>query len=192
MADPLNIVVPVKGLHDGKSRLANTLSPDERASLNTFLADRTLACIANTRPDTVRWVVSPDPGVAGLARRHNANFHRQSGTGLNAGLSEISRKLAPTRTLYIAADLPGLAIQDIEWLSGTAGIAIAPDEKGLGTNALSLPAPDTISFRFGAGSFEAHENEASSTAFPVDIATLPGLLFDLDTKDDLSRLEGWP
>ena len=192
MADPLNIVVPVKGLHDGKSRLANTLSPDERASLNAFLADRTLACIADAQSDTVRWVVSPDPGVAGLARQHDAKFHRQSGAGLNAGLSEISRKLAPARTIYIAADLPGLAAQDIAWLSGTVGIAIAPDEKGLGTNALSLPAPDSIAFRFGAGSFEAHKNDASLTGFPLDIATLPGLLFDLDTKDDLSRLEGWP
>ena len=192
MAELLNIVVPIKGLRDGKSRLAGALSDDERVSLNTFLSERTLSCIEQAQPAAARWVVSPDRGIGALCRRFGFEFFAQTGDGLNAGLSEISRALTTARTLYIAADLPSLETGDIDRLARATGIVIAPDEKEQGTNALSLPAPDTIAFQFGTDSFNAHKKAAAFTGFPIDIARLPGLMFDIDTKDDLSRLEGWP
>lgn len=192
MAEPLNIVVPIKGLRDGKSRLAGALSDDERVSLNTYLSERTLSCIEEAQPDAARWVVSPDRSIRALCSRFGFEFFPQTGDGLNAGLSAIAGAVVPARTVYISADLPTLTTGDIDTLAHTPGIVIAPDEKGHGTNALSLPAPETIAFRFGADSFEAHQSEASLTGLPVEITRLPGLMFDLDTKDDLSRLEGWP
>ena len=90
MAERLNIVVPVKGLRDGKSRLSGVLAGDERVELNRFLAMRTLDLIETAFPDSDRWVVSPDPAIRKIARRSGAGFIPQSGAGLNEGLAEAA------------------------------------------------------------------------------------------------------
>ena len=192
MAERLNIVVPVKGLRAGKSRLSGVLAGDEREELNRFLAMRTLDLIETVFPDSDRWVVSPDPAIRKIARRSGTGFIPQSGAGLNEGLAEAAASVAPVRTVYVAADLPELSAEDIVELAHVPGIAIAPDERASGTNALSLPLPDSIGFGFGPGSLSVHKENAAATGLVVEIVKRPGLLFDLDTKDDLSRLEGWP
>ena len=192
MAERLNIVVPVKGLRDGKSRLSGVLAGDERVELNRFLAMRTLDLIETAFPDSDRWVVSPDPAIRKIARRSGAGFIPQSGAGLNEGLAEAAAAVAPVRTVYVSADLPELSAEDIVELAHVPGIAIAPDERASGTNALSLPLPHSIEFGFGSGSLSVHKENATATGLVVEIVRRPGLLFDLDTKDDLSRVEGWP
>ena len=192
MAERLNIVVPVKGLRDGKSRLSGVLAGDERVELNRFLAMRTLDLIETVFPDSDRWVVSPDPAIRKIARRSGAGFIPQSGAGLNEGLAEAAAAVAPVRTVYVSADLPELSAEDIVELANVPGIAIAPDERASGTNALSLPLPSSIGFDFGPGSLSVHVENAAATGLAVEILKRPGLLFDLDTKDDLSRLKGWP
>ncbi|MEC8531230.1 MAG: 2-phospho-L-lactate guanylyltransferase, partial [Pseudomonadota bacterium] len=96
------------------------------------------------------------------------------------------------RTVVVAADLPNMTVEDLLPMKVRSGIAIAPDESGLGTNALSLPSPTAISFQYGYGSFNAHCKEARTKRYPLKIICRPGLAFDLDTKDDLTRLKGWP
>jgi len=192
VTEPVNIVVPIKGLREGKTRLAGALSSDERHSLNSYLAERTLAVIRDALPDAVRWAVSPDPEIGDLARRFGAKFFAQSGHGLNAGLAEVCTGLETTRTVYVAADLPDLSVDDIVLLSVSDVIAIAPDESGRGTNALSLPVPRAIDFQFGPDSFARHKETAAAAGHPIGILRRPGLAFDLDTKDDLARLGGWP
>ena len=192
MAERLNIVVPVKGLHDGKSRLSGVLADDERVELNRFLVERTLGLIETVFPNSHRWVVSPDPKIRKIAKWSGTGFVPQAGAGLNEGLAEAAAAVAPVRTVYVAADLPELSAEDIVELAHVPGIAIAPDERASGTNALSLPLPDSIGFGFGPGSLSVHKENAAATGLMVEIVKRPGLQFDLDTKDDLSRLEGWP
>ena len=192
MAERLNIVVPVKGLRDGKSRLSGVLAGDERVELNRFLAKRTLGLIETAFPEADRWVVSPDPAIRKIAEWSNTGFIAQSGTGLNEGLAEAAAAVAPVRTVYIAADLPELSAEDIVELANVPGIAIAPDERASGTNALSFPLPGSIGFGFGPGSLYVHIGNAAATGLAVEIVKRPGLMLDLDTKDDLSRLKGWP
>ncbi|MGB0632429.1 MAG: 2-phospho-L-lactate guanylyltransferase, partial [Alphaproteobacteria bacterium] len=186
MPDPVQIIVPVKGLTDGKSRLADVLAPDERAALNRYLAERTLRTVRECFPDDMLTVVSPDPEMRTPANEGGAHFVLQSGTGLNAGLAEAASALPPGRTIIVAADLPDLSAADLALLADIRGIGIAPDESGNGTNALSLPTPRAIAFQFGPNSFTAHKTAADATGLPVDIFHRPGLAFDLDTKDNLS------
>lgn len=191
-----SIVIPVKGITSGKSRLVGMLSADERSELNHYLAEHTLeaaTAAARSFHAVVKvYVISPDPDVAGIAASHSAHFYRQSSVGLNEGLAEAVPLLPQCRTVFIAADLPDLTKDDLRPLLQTAGIGIAPDEALVGTNAISVPRPGTLAFQFGPQSAELHCQSAEKTGFPVQIIKRPGLAFDLDEKDDLIRVNGWP
>ena len=192
MTEPLTVIVPIKGLQSGKSRLGKALTPDRRLSLNTFLSAHTLDIVSRACPHNQKLVISPDPDVRELADAHGMRFTLQQKEGLNAALSEAAQLIEPQRTIYIVADLPLLRPDDIRALAETPGIAIAPDEGETGTNALSLPSPNSIEFEFGSESFDLHLTSATETRSAVEVVRRPGLAFDLDTEADLSRLEGWP
>jgi 2-phospho-L-lactate guanylyltransferase len=68
-------------------------------------------------------------------------------------------------------------------------VAIAPADAGGGTNALLLCPPDAITPAFGTGSFEAHLRAAEDAGAAVQVVHDPALGFDLDTPDDLERLD---
>lgn len=191
-----SIVVPVKGMTSGKSRLSEALSPAERAALNRRLADHVLT----TATDCVRtndiavdvYLLSPDLTTADIAVSHAAHFLHQTTQGLNTGLSEAATHLPARRTVILAADLPIVTAEDIALLLQTNGIGIAPDLGRTGTNAMSLPEPGTLPFYFGPGSLQRHLEAARERELPVQIIQQPGLATDLDTKEDLQRIEGWP
>ena len=75
--------------------------------------------------------------------------------------------------------------------AGAAGalVRIAPDEAGVGTNALYVRPPDLISFEYGEASGPRHLAQARARGARVDRVDRPGLRFDLDTPDDLERCE---
>ena len=81
--------------------------------------------------------------------------------------------------------------QDIDHLLEVPGIGIAPDEAQTGTNAISVPQPGILTFHFGPQSAQLHIQSAEKTGLPVQVLRRPGLAFDLDTKEDLSRIQGW-
>jgi 2-phospho-L-lactate guanylyltransferase len=114
--------------------------------------------------------------------------------GLNRGLDEaraaaMAEGIETLVTLH--GDLPNLRAAEIADLiagvADAAGVAIAPDRGGTGTNGLALRPPDVIAFRFGIGSFRAHRREAARAGVPFVVIDRPGLAFDLDTPDDLAR-----
>ena len=192
MANPINALTPVKGLRDGKSRLSDVLEIGDRISLNTFLTSRTIQILKSAFSEGEVVVISPDADVQLLAIKYGAKFVQQENDGLNAGLTKLAAQLPSVRTVVVAADLPNMTIEDLLSMRVDSGIAIAPDESGLGTNALSLPSPTAIRFQYGYGSFNAHCTEARTKRYPLTTICRPGLAFDLDTKDDLTRLKGWP
>lgn len=192
MANPINALTPVKGLRDGKSRLSDVLEIEDRISLNTFLTSRTIQILKSAFSEGEVVVISPDADVQLLAMKLGAKFVQQENDGLNAGLTKLAAQLPSVRTVVVAADLPNMTVEDLLSMRVDSGIAIAPDESGLGTNALSLPSPTAISFQYGYGSFNAHCKEARTKKYPLKTICRPGLAFDLDTKDDLTRLKGWP
>lgn len=186
-----HIIVPVKGIATGKSRLGDVMTDAEREALVERLIARTLD-ITTTIPGVSVAVVTPDPRVIEFARQRGAETVLQSGAGLNAGLNEAIGPGEPRRIIIVPADLPDLGGDDIEAHISADAIGISPDERRSGTNMLSLPYPDAIGFRFGPGSFSAHLSEAVQNDIPVSEIIRPGICFDLDTIDDLMRLKGWP
>ena len=79
---------------------------------------------------------------------------------------------------------------EIEELASRArrGVVIVPSSDGAGTNALLRTPPDVIESRFGPGSFEAHWSQAQARGVPVEVARPAGLMFDIDTPEDVAEL----
>ena len=142
--------------------------------------------------DIAVYLLSPDEAVADIASSRSTWFIRQTTSGLNAGLFEAVANLPAHRTVFLAADLPNLTSDDIAPLLQAPDIGLAPDRGQIGTNALSVPQPGSLPFRFGPGSMRLHLESAEELGLPVQVIQRPGLALDLDTKDDLMRLEGWP
>ena len=192
MTVPVSIVIPIKGLRTGKSRLAHLMPDDARSALNRHLVERSLRIAASIGKPAYILAVSPDADVGDLAGDLSVYFLHQATCGLNEGLAEAARQLPRRRTVYIAADLPDLSGDDIRALIDVPGIAIAPDQREQGTNALSLPTPTAIGFHFGPNSFGLHRADAMKSGFALETIKRAGLAFDLDTEVDLARLKGWP
>ena len=138
------------------------------------------------------YVVSPDTEVEAMASEVDAIFLLQKSSGLNEGLAEAAASLPSLPSLYMAADLPTVTSNDIGLLLELPAIGIAPDRAETGTNALRVPTPTTLTFQFGGISFRQHRQQATATKFATQIVRTSGLSFDVDTKDDLIQLEGWP
>ena len=188
------IIVPHRGLEAAKTRLAPSLDPEERVMLASQLLQRVLKVSRQVSNDVE--VISPSRPLAEIVEAAGARLAVQRGMGLNEGLDQARSQalLDGIDTLIVLhGDLPNLTTTDIETLVGAlpsdggAGVAIAPDRAGTGTNALALRPPGVIAFRFGRGSFAAHAAEVERAAVPCVAVNRAGLAFDLDTPEDLRR-----
>ncbi|MFN2484760.1 MAG: 2-phospho-L-lactate guanylyltransferase [Candidatus Limnocylindria bacterium] len=188
------IVVPHRGLETAKTRLAPILSPDQRVDLARRLLERVLAAVTDVGRIRVV-VISPDPALRDVVERAGAELLVQRGMGLNAGLEQARAAAVEQRVELLGVlhgDLPELESDDIRALleaaAEPAGVAIAPDRSGAGTNGLAMRPPHAIPFRFGPGSFEAHVAASDAAGLLIAVVDRPGLAFDLDTPADLERL----
>jgi 2-phospho-L-lactate guanylyltransferase len=188
------IIVPHRGLEAAKTRLAPSLSPEERVMLASQLLQRVLKVTREVSDDVV--VISPSRALAEIVEPSGARLVVQRGMGLNEGLEQarFDALVEDVGTLVVLhGDLPNLHPSDVEVLfaalpDGDApAVAIAPDRAGTGTNGLVLRPPGVIRFRFGVGSFAAHLEEVSGAGVPLVAVNRAGLSFDLDTPEDLAR-----
>jgi 2-phospho-L-lactate guanylyltransferase len=188
-------VVPVKDLWGTKSRLKPILDPGARAGLTLYMMGRVVSALKEAGVENV-CVVSPDRVVLNHARERGAEPLQQESRGLNPALEE-GRRWAMDRggsvLLVLPADLPLLDAQDVRAVLEEEGeppsVTISPDDAHAGTNALLLRPPDALPFAFGLGSYEAHQRAARERGFDVRVLERPHLSFDLDTAEDLARLE---
>ncbi len=187
------IIVPHRGLEAAKTRLAPSLSPEDREELARRLLERVLSVAREAYDDVV--VISPSRELASVVDPTGVRLIVQRGMGLNEGLEQarVDALADDIDTLAILhGDLPNLRRPDVEALvsalpHGQPGVAIAPDRAGSGTNGLALRPPGVIGFRFGSGSFAAHLGEAERAGVAVVAVNRSGLAFDLDTPEDLAR-----
>ncbi len=184
--------MPHRGLDVAKTRLAPVLDPAAREQLARALLVRVLKVAREACDDVV--VISPSAALQPLVAEAGARLSAQRGMGLNAGL-EQARSEAVVEGIDVLVvlhgDLPNLAVDDVMALAKAiplpAGVAIAPDRAGTGTNALAQRPAAAVPFRFGAGSCAAHLDAATVAGLPVNVVHRPGLAFDLDTPEDLAR-----
>lgn len=194
-------IIPVKPLRRGKSRLAGTLSEDERAQLNETLLEHTLRTLSDLKEVEQVLVVSRDPRALSIARGYGAKTVRENGQPhLNMALKRatiIAQVYATRGVLVLPADLPLLTREDVLTLLDRATrppvVVIAPDRHHKGTNALLMSPPGAIEYDFGEDSFKRHCERAQKAGARLEIVDLPTLGLDLDLPEDLElvrKLEG--
>ena len=186
-------IVPVKPLRRGKSRLAGTLSEDERAELNQSLLQHTLQTLTDIKDLEQVLVVSRDPHALTIARQYGARTVREDGQPqLNTALTRatVVAKVHATRgVMILPADLPLISREDVLTLMERAVdppvVVIAPDRHGKGTNALLICPSGLIEYDFGEDSFHRHCERAKQAGARLEIVDLPSLGLDLDLPEDL-------
>ena len=187
-------VVPVKDLWGTKSRLKPILNPGARAGLTLYMMGRVVSALKQAGVENV-CVVSPDPIVLGEAAERGAAPLPQESRGLNPALEEGRRWAmgrGATALLVLPADLPLVDAEDLRAVlecAQKAPVTISPDGAHAGTNALLLRPPDALPFAFGPDSYEAHLRAARERGLGVRVCERPHLSFDLDTTEDLARLD---
>ena len=195
-------VVPVGSLDEAKSRLGESLDPEERRELAMRLLERTIAATTRSGAIDETIVVTPDDEVRTIALAAGARPIRQRGGGLISGLDQARDEAVAggaDAILVLPIDLPlvspGTIATIVEpYLAREADddrplVVLVPDRHGRGTNALLLAPPDAIGFCFGGDSRAAHASNARvSGARLVELADGP-LALDLDTAEDLLLVE---
>ena len=191
MAERCWALVPVKARAECKSRLAGRLGDEARLALVRCMLEQVLGALG-TAPSIGRVVVvSPERDTV----PPEIPLFGDAGHGLNEALQEGERALAErgaSELVILPADLPLVSAADIEAVvrSGRrSGFAIATDVAGTGTNALYLRPATGFRFRFGPGSRQRHVAEALRLGLRPALVRTRGLQFDVDSLDDLARLE---
>lgn len=171
------VAVPLKPAGSRKTRLASRLDAHARDALAEAMAAHVLATVGRAGGRAVALAAACPPGWKGA-------WHRDAGGGLNAALAGMRAAWRDRPFAVIHADLPHLMPDDVSALleAGAGGLALAPDARGAGTNALALPPGRPIDFRFGAGSLALFRSQAAAT-----LVRRPGIARDLDTPADLAR-----
>lgn len=194
-------VVPIKTLDQAKSRLSRVLKPGERYALALGLLRQTLSILRRSEGPCGILVVSADPVVRHEANAQGVDFLMEPDTGgLNEALTTAAAEVigrGGTSMLVIPGDLPLLTAAGVDALVRTAAIssssieqrvAIAPDRRGAGTNALLLRPPGLVPFCFGPDSFQRHLAAAQALGVTPVVFRSPAFALDLDLPSDLASV----
>jgi 2-phospho-L-lactate/phosphoenolpyruvate guanylyltransferase len=190
-------IVPVKPLRYGKSRLAGTLTEDQRTELNRALLQHTLETLSEIKEVNGVLVVSRDQNALTVARGLGARTVQENGQSqLNTALKRatvVAQVYATRGVLILPADLPLISKDDISELIRRAVeppvVVIAPDRHGKGTNALLISPPGLIEYDFGENSFQRHCERVKQAGARLEIVDLPSLALDLDLPEDFELIK---
>lgn len=189
------LLVPVKSLAAGKSRLASVLEQGALRKLNETLLRHVLKT-ASRFPGRARTaVVSRCEAALELAAACGARAIRQaSRPGLNPAAAEgleAVRRAGAGAVILMACDLPLVRPSDIREIadlgSQLGGLLVCPDRHWAGTNAMYIPAGCSPRFRFGADSLHKHMGEALRAGMATGVHFNTRLACDIDTPEDLRR-----
>jgi 2-phospho-L-lactate guanylyltransferase len=185
------VVMPVRAFRTAHTRLADQLDPSQRSDLARRLAERVVAAartlpvvVVTSAPEVRDWAAEhgvdtiDDPGSLDAAAAVGRAWHREHGC---------------TRIIVAHADLPrARSLAPLARDGARPIVAIVPCHRDDGTPVMSLPADVDFDFHYGAGSFRLHVAEARRRGLGVRVIRDPDLGFDIDTPDDLERLDEEP
>jgi 2-phospho-L-lactate/phosphoenolpyruvate guanylyltransferase len=187
-------VLPVKSPQNAKQRLSGFLSAAQRETLAWILYKQTLAALCRANGIDRVAVVTSDSDVAEHARRSGTlvfDENEQLSHSVSADAACLRAiKLGATTVLLVPIDVPLVTPADFSQLAAAArpGLIVVPSADGTGTNALARTPPDVIESRFGPGSCRAHLDQARSKSVHAEVLHLRGLMFDIDTPEDVAEL----
>jgi 2-phospho-L-lactate guanylyltransferase len=189
-------VIPVRPPAEGKSRLAPVLSAEARLRFNETCFRQTIAVVVAVLGARRTLVVSRARSCLDIAASMGADTVLEDlPGGLNAALTQAAGRLrsrGATGILSVSCDLPFLMPDDLRAMLDAAtqgGLVIAGDRAGSGTNALMMSPVGAVPYRYGIGSFRAHQDEAVRAGLAVRAISRIGLAFDVDTPADLTQMQ---
>jgi 2-phospho-L-lactate guanylyltransferase len=168
----------------------------QRAEFSRILLLGVLSSVRQAGLLSLTFVVSSDGKVLEEAKRLGAKtVPEPSDEGVN---SAVHRGLAMTGggdALIIPADLPMLKPSDLRYVvslrSSGLDVVISPSRAFDGTNALLISADTKFALRYDDNSFWNHIAGAGSSKLSLGVCTRHGLMFDVDTPEDLESLAGF-
>jgi 2-phospho-L-lactate guanylyltransferase len=175
-----HVLVPLKRLDLAKTRLADSLAPDERGQLMRGLLDGVIEAIQAAEVGQVTVVTGESLDGVEIFDDRGLPWNE----ALEAAMREVVQEEIAT---VISADLPFLRPDEVRALvdaTPTCGIAIGRALDG-GTNAVSMRPPALVRTHFGETRSAAVHAALGVEAVVLD---LPGLAFDVDTPADLQRM----
>jgi len=189
------VAVPVKDLVNAKQRLVSFLSPLERSELARAMLQDVLEALGRARLGEVL-VVTRDPSVQALARRHGAAIlsedDNRGHTEAVARAQQAALARGARRFLTIPGDVPCATAEEVATLAAALppgpGVAFVPSLSGFGTNAALLEPPGLLPLKFGEPSFNNHLLAARAAGLNPVVVRLPGIGLDIDAPEDLRLL----
>jgi 2-phospho-L-lactate/phosphoenolpyruvate guanylyltransferase len=195
-------ILPVKSPQNAKQRLTGFLAVEQRETLARMLYRQTLATLCKAQGIDRVVVATSDPEIADHARRSGAlvfEEDQQISHSVSADAACLrAMDMGASTVLLVPIDVPTVTPEDFTHLAAAShaglrpGLIVVPSSDGTGTNALVRTPPNCIESRFGPGSFRAHLDQAHSKGLPADVLRLPGLMFDIDTPEDVAEFLGGP
>lgn len=191
------VLVPVKALAEGKTRLSIVLSETARRALSrAMLTDVVTSVFQVPAVDRVA-VVSSDPSLLALARGLGAltvdEGHPRGLNGATGLGTDFCLRHGATTLLVLLSDLPLIRPQDIAHLfaqlSGRPEILLVRCKYGDGTNAFMRVPPLVMQPCFGGPSLAAHQQAARRQGIACRVVEARSIRFDLDSVEDLKQCE---
>jgi 2-phospho-L-lactate guanylyltransferase len=191
-------ILPVKSPQNAKQRLKGFLAVEQRETLARMLYEQTLSALCQAQGIDRVVVATSDVAVAEHAKTSGAlvfEEHEQVSHSVSADAACLrAMQMGASTVLLVPIDVPTVTPADFSQLAASArpGLIVVPSSDGTGTNALVRTPPDCIESRFGPGSFRAHLDQALSKGLCADVLRVPGLMFDIDTPEDVAELLAGP
>jgi 2-phospho-L-lactate guanylyltransferase len=196
-------ILPVKSPRNAKQRLTGFLDTEQREALARALFQQTLAALCEAEGIDRIVVATSDFEIADHALRSGAlvfEENEQVSHSVSADAACLrAMQMGASTAMLVPIDVPTVTPADFSRLAATSspsngrpGLIVVPSSDGTGTNALVRTPPDCIESRFGPGSFRAHLDQARSKGVSSDVLRLPGLMFDIDTPEDVAEFLAVP
>ncbi|MFL5941929.1 MAG: 2-phospho-L-lactate guanylyltransferase [Gaiellaceae bacterium] len=179
------VVIPFAGA-EGKTRLHESRRV-RRALGQAMFCDVLAACVSVGRTR----VVTPDEEAAAAALDAGAETVADPGGGQGTAVQAALGGVGPGGILVVNADVPCVVPDDLRaLLSATPAGSFALVEALDGTtNALSVPAVEAFAPLYGRDSADRFRAHAASLGLDAVSVALPNLADDVDTMEDLTRLQ---
>ena len=197
-----SILIPMRSINEGKTRLSNLLSPNKREKLIKLLFTQLLKKLKTLKDQfplifSDILVITPCEEVEKISKDFHVHvLKEQSLNGLNSavnkGISWASENLYDS-SLILPGDIIDPETEDIKKIldmgrKSRNSMVICPSTD-FGTNALYLSLPTRLNFKFGPNSFFEHQKEAKKISIRSIIAPVDSLKDDLDTGKDLEKFK---
>ena len=197
-----SILIPMRSLNEGKSRLSNLLSPNNREKLIKLLFIQLLKRLKTLKHQAPLifsdiLVVTPCEEVEKISKDFHVHILREQNldglnSAVNKGICWSSENLYDS-SLILPGDIIDPETEDIKKIldigkKSRDSMVICPSTD-FGTNALFLSLPTNFNVKFGPNSFFKHQKEAENISIRSIIAPVDSLKDDLDTGKDLEKFK---